>query len=291
MLKILLTGRSGFIGRNLMEYFTRMPNKYCIDSPSHSQLDLTDESEVKKFLERGNYDVVLHAAMYNRDYNHPDMLSESLRIFFNLEKCSSLYGRMFYFGSGAEFDKTQDMINIKEDEFGSSIPKNYYGLAKYIMGRLALESHNIYNLRLFAVYGRYEHWPTKFISNACCRALYGMPVTIQRNVVFDYLYIDDLCRIVEEFIKITPKYRHYNVASGRKTDLCSLAEKVIKISGKDLDIMVAEPGFKPEYSANIKRMLGEISCNFTDIDTGIRLLYNWYEDNISLIDKTVLVKQ
>ena len=53
MLKILLTGRSGFIGRNLMEYFTRMPNKYCIDSPSHSQLDLTDESEVKNSLNGG----------------------------------------------------------------------------------------------------------------------------------------------------------------------------------------------------------------------------------------------
>lgn len=221
--------------------------------------------------------------MYNKDFNHPNMLSDSLRIFYNLEKYNDYYGKMYYFGSGAEFDKTSDISNIREQEFGKSIPKNYYGFAKYIMNREAIKSKNIYNLRLFGVYGRYEDYRTKFISNAICRTLLDKSITIKQNVYFDYLYVDDLCIIVEKFLNIEPKYHDYNICSGEKIDLYSLGEKVLDISEKCLDIIIDKDGLNYEYTASNQRMINEIRYELTNIDIGIKGLYNWYKDNKNII--------
>lgn len=287
MKKIFLTGKTSFIGRNLFEYLSSFKNEYDIYAPSHAELDLTNEEAVENVLEKGQFDIIIHAAMYNKIFDHPDMLTKSLRIFYNLEKYSCLYGKMYYFGSGAEFDKTIDIKNVSEEDFGRSVPKNYYGFAKYIMSKQARASNNIYNLRLFAVYGKYEDWKTKFISNSIYRTIFDMPITISQNVIFDYMYIDDLCKIVKKFIYITPKYHQYNICSGKKVDLYTLAEKVLKTSKKDLEIILAKEGFKPEYTASNERMMREIQHKFTDIDIGINLLYKWYEENNEVLMKGV----
>lgn len=288
MKKIFLTGRTSFIGKNLLNYLNSYKNEYSIFAPNHLELDLTDELAVKKVLENEKYDFVIHAAMYNKIFDHPNMLTESLRIFYNLEKYSNLYGKMFYFGSGAEFDKSIDIVNVSEEEFGGSIPKNYYGFAKYIMNKQAQASNNIYNLRLFGVYGQYEHWQTKFISNACCRAVLGLPITLTQNALFDYIHIDDLCKAIRRFLCTTPTYHDYNVCSGKKVDLYSLAKKVVSISSKELEIIVAKDGFKNEYTASNKRMLSEFDIELTNVDDGIRQLYEWYHQNIKMIDKNKL---
>jgi UDP-glucose 4-epimerase len=288
MMKILLTGKSSFIGKSLYEYLSGFKNEYTIYAPLHSELDLTNEDKVGTVLKKEKFDIIIHAAMYNKNFDSYNMLSESLRIFYNLEKYSDFYGKMYYFGSGAEFDKTIDINSVVEEEFGKSIPKNYYGFAKYIMAKQADKSSNIYNLRLFAVYGKYEDWKTKFISNAIGRTIFDMPITISQNAVFDYMFIDDLCKIVRQFISITPRYHQYNICSGKKIELYSLAQKVLNTSGKKLDIVVAKNGLKPEYTASNNRMNREIKCYLTDIDTGINLLYDWYKQNIQLIDKSRL---
>jgi UDP-glucose 4-epimerase len=288
MMKIFFTGKTSFIGRNLLEYLSNFSGAYNIYAPSHFELDLTDEEAVTKVLKEGKFDVVIHAAMYNKIFDHPNMMTESLRIFYNLEKNNELYGKMYYFGSGAEFDKTIDISSASEEDIGRCIPKNYYGLAKYIMSKQAIASNNIYNLRLFAVFGKYEDWKSKFISNACCRSIFDLPITIAQNVIFDYMYIDDLCEIVEKFLYITPRYHDYNICSGKKISLNAIAQKVVLKKGKNLDISISNEGCKPEYTGSNKRMLKEIDFEFADIDKCISALYDWYESNIELINRSML---
>ncbi len=60
-----------------------------------------------------HFDVVINAAVCNklRTSAKADKseIEQDLRMFFNLEKYSNLYGKMLYFGSGAEYDKAQDI--------------------------------------------------------------------------------------------------------------------------------------------------------------------------------------
>ena len=58
-MKILVTGGSGLVGKNLVETFS---NNHTVLSPSHSELDLLDYSSVFHYLENQNPDVIIHCA-------------------------------------------------------------------------------------------------------------------------------------------------------------------------------------------------------------------------------------
>ncbi len=289
-MKILITGSTGFIGKNLKE---RLKN-HDIISLCHQELDLLDANSVEKFFKQAYFDVIIHASNINNTRNKLvtpyDSLDGNLRMFFNLEHYKDCYGKMYYFGSGAEYDMQHYVPMMKEDYFGTHIPTDPYGFSKYIMSKSCTKDSNIYDLRLFGVYGKYEEWERRFISNAICRALKGMDITIQKNVFFDYLWIDNLCDIMQWFIENKPKHHHYNVCRGSKIDLYSLACMVREILDIDCNIVVGEPGWKPEYTGDNARLLEELgNFRFTGFEESIFELCEFYKEHIDKIDESQLI--
>jgi GDP-L-fucose synthase len=293
---ILIVGASGFIGKNLYEYLNKNKDKYNIFIPSSRELNAIDEDQVNSILEKVYFDVIINSAVHNcgaKKYkDSTKMLEYNMRMFYNFEKNHDLYGKMIYLGSGAEFDKRNNICSVKEEEFDKNIPVDDYGFAKYIVAKSIESSENIYNLRLFGIYGKYEYWQSKFISNICCKAIKNIPISIRQNVYFDYLFIEDFCRIIEWFIENKPKYKSYNVTTGEKIDLLTLAQKVLRISGKDLPLYVCKEGLAKEYSSNNDRLISEIgNFQFTNIDEAIKKVYDWYVDNEEIIDLYPLLYQ
>lgn len=277
-MKIFISGGTGFIGRNLKE---QLNNKYELYAPTSSELDLLDEDKVFSYIKQHNFDVVIHAATWNATRNSPKDLAKvlpyNLRMFFNLAMCSNLYGKMIYYGSGAEYDRRHWIPKMKEDYFDTHVPVGDYGFSKYIMAKYTEKSKNIYNLRLFGVFGKYEDWEIRFISNACCKAIWDLPITIKQNVFFDYLYVDDLVKITEWFLENEPREKAYNVCSGRTYDLLTLARKVLNASGKKLEIVIQQTGCGMEYSGDNTKLLQEMGgYAFQEIDDSINELYHWY---------------
>ena len=110
-------------------------------------------------------------------------------MFFNIARCNEFFGKMLYFGSGAEFGRPNWIPLMPESYFDVYVPDDPYGLSKYIMTKHTYEATNIYNLRLFGVAGEKDDWRYRFISLASCKAAYDMPITFRQNVFFDFLYI------------------------------------------------------------------------------------------------------
>ena len=279
--KLLIVGASGFIGQNLKEYLEKEKDLYEIYAPTRKEFDISDEQEVKNQLKKQYYDVIIHAVVYNpRVGSNKDAskeLDKNLRMFFNFERYQSFYGKMLYFGSGAEFDKRDEISMINEDSFGNGIPETDYGFYKYIINKAIKNSENIYNLRVFGLFGKYENWRRTFISGACCKALKNIPITIRQNVYFDYMYIDDFCKIVKWFIDHDVRHRTYNITTGKKIDLISIAGMIKKISKKDIPVYVCKEGLANEYSASNQRLLNEIhSFTFSPMEDAIQDLYIWY---------------
>ena len=290
MKKILISGSSGFIGKNLVE---QLSNSYVLYYPTGKELDLFNKDLVQEFLHEHRFDVIIHSANRNntrRNITQYDSLDGNLRMFFNLQRCSKLYGKMIYFGSGAEYDNRHYIPKMKEEYFDQFVPSDPYGFSKYIMAKSCEKDDNIYELCLFGVYGKYEEWERRFISNAICRALKGMDITIQKNVRFDYLWVDDLVEILRWFIENEPNEKRYNVCRGESIDLYSLATIVKRTLGINNPIVVGEDGWKPEYSGNNSRLLKEMGeFQFTSFEKSISILCDYYKDIIDTIDETKLI--
>jgi GDP-L-fucose synthase len=209
-------------------------------------------------------------------------------MFFNLARGKEYFGRMFSFGSGAEFSRENWKPKMKESYFDQYIPSDQYGYSKYIMTKYIQSTDKIYNLRLFGVFGKYEDWRIRFISNACSHAVLDLPVRINQNVFIDYLYVDDLVDIVRRFVEQTPKYKVYNICSGKAHDLMTLAKKVVAVSGKDVEIVVKTAGLGKEYSGDNSLMMSEMEDFVpTPIDSSIKKLYGWYEKNRNMINLNI----
>ena len=292
MKKILITGGSGFIGRNLRE---QLAKNYEIIASSSSELNLLETKEVHNFLSRHCFDVVIHSTTHNATRNsNKDLglvLKNNLLMFYNLARCNKLFGRMIYFGSGAEYNKEKCPPKVREDQFGIYVPRDDYGFSKYISALATEKADNIYDLALFGCFGKYEDWEIRFISNACCKAIFNLDITIKQNVYFDYLYIDDLVKIVDWFINANNlSHKRYNICTSALIDLVTLGRKVKNISGKKINIITREEGCGREYSGNNDRLMKEMGgFQFASIDEAIENLYQWYEANKLLLDKKLLL--
>lgn len=290
-MKVFITGANGFTGRNLSE---QLNNRYALSALNRQELDLLDAQKVLGYLKAHRFDAVIHTATYDAAPKHSTkdpakVLENNLRMFFNLARGQDYFGKMIYFGSGAEFDKPHWKPRMKEEYFDQYLPQDQYGFSKYVMTKYAQVSSNIYNLRLFGVFGKYDDWRTRFISNACCNAVLGEPIVIKQNVTFDYLYIDDLVNLIRWFIENQPVEKIYNVCTAHTFDHLTLAKKIVQLSAKDIEIIIKDKNARIEYSGDNSRLMSEIGgYNFIDMDEALGKLYSWYLENKESINLDAL---
>jgi len=287
-MKILITGGDGFIAKNLIE---KLKDGYTLFSVNRQELNLLDSPGVFNYLKSNQFDVVIHTSTYDAAPKHSTkdptkVLENNLKMFFNLVRCKNYFGKMIYFGSGAEYSREHWVPKMKEDYFDQHVPKDQYGFSKYIMAKYALSSENIYNLRLFATFGKYDDWRTRIIPNVCSHAVLNKPLTINQNKYYDFMYINDLIKIIKWFIDNQPQKKVYNVCTGKATSFKIITEKILKISGKKLDIKIKTKGLGREYSGDNSLLLNELKdFEFSPLDESIKALYKWYELNPQIFEK------
>ena len=81
----------------------------------------------EKFIVNRGYDIVIHGATYDAapefsDKNPNLVLEKNLRMFFNIARCSDHFGKMIYFGSGAEFNRENWTSKMKESYYNENVP-------------------------------------------------------------------------------------------------------------------------------------------------------------------------
>lgn len=254
MQKILILGSTGFIGKSFKEFFLNN-YRYQIIAPLRSELNLENREDCYKFLKRYKPDIIIHSAV------NVNSVEKNINLLFNIMSFNEHYGRLIYFGSGAEYSKKLYKPLMEEDYSKNSFPESGYELSKYLCGREIenCQFNNVFNLRLFGVYGKYERYDLRPVSNNILRALSGLPIKIYQDMKLDYLFIDDLCTLIYKFINLKkPKFKTYNVCSGNPIFLTQLAKIIKDLMNVKKEIVLDNNEFKKEYSGDPSRIFKEL---------------------------------
>ncbi len=240
--KILVTGATGFIGKNLVESLKEKFEVYALilDEKEKNVIPQIDYILWKTFFDReneiktldgkklGKIDTVIHLASYgvNPKDNDIDKMVESnisltKDLILNLERVSCK--NIIFTGSGFEYgDKGK--IKLKEDM--ELNPFSLYGATKvsaFLIGKKLCESLgiNYINLRLFNIFGEYEG-SNRLIPQIINNYLEGKELNFTAgNQVRDYLYIKDIIEVYEMILE-------KNIYNNETYNVCSSEEVTIK---------------------------------------------------------------
>jgi GDP-L-fucose synthase len=288
-MNILITGGSGFIAQSLKKNLV----EYNIFAPNKTELNVLNENELRTFIFGNSIDIIIHTANIGGQKNKLDekqTLKSNLRMFFNISNNAKYVKKVIHLGSGAEYSKEKPIIKVEEDDALNLIPNDDYGFYKSTCSKYIENSDNMINLRIFGCFGEFEDYNYKFISNAIIKNLLKMPITINQNVVFDYIYIDDFVKIVKYFIDNKNIYKVYNASSGNTIDLITICNLINKTSSYKSKINVIKEGLNNEYTSSNSRLKSEFKFfELTSNEEAIKKMYKYFESNLEKIDKSKII--
>ena len=289
MKKILLTGSGGFIGRNILEHFR---TRYDVFAPRSYELNLLDTAAVDDYFRKHQFDAVIHAGCKPGHRNAKDptaLFYSNVRMFENLARQQGRWGKLINLGSGAIYAVSADNRLVGEEEIFTRCGADDHSFCKYVVQKRIESLPCAVDLNIFGIFGKYEDWQIRFISNAICKTLFGLPITLRQNRRFSYLYVNDLMPVLEWLLENTPQYKSYNVTPDTETELLQAAQLVKEISGADVPVIVGKEGYGLNYSGSNARLHAEMPLlSFTPLTTAVKELYQYYLQNKSQLDKALL---
>lgn len=279
-MNILLTGSGGFIGQNLKEY---LKEKYTLFCPRSFELDLTKSDAVKIYFKLHDIDLIIHCGSVGGVRGEEDKVStidENITMVNNLISFKKDETRVILFGSGAMYDKSRDLEKVREAEIGKFLPNDLYGQSKMKIAEIVQNRSDILCLNIFACYG-YNEKSSRFPSYAINQVLKGQDIIINQNVVFDYLFVEDMQRIVEYFINNIPQHKIINITPTQSISLLEIAKLVKEISCSNCKIEIKNPVMNNEYTGDNSILLQEIpNFHFTCMKDGLKKLYSHIEKTL-----------
>lgn len=245
-MKVLVLGGNGFIGKNLSKYLLKkgMDVKVFDSTAPEERLDRIEYIVGNFFEEKDlipylfNIDVVIHAIssinpgnsniLYMQGYNNDFVYSVKLADY------SVKYGfRLVFLSSGGTVYGKQKIMPIKEETLPR--PINHYGNIK-----LCIENtYHIFNtqmnadikiVRIANPYGPGQDYKrgVGFIDAVVKSALQNTVIHIfgDGTVIRDYIYIDDVCAMIEAIIRYKGQEEIFNVGTGVGTSQTQIIEYV-----------------------------------------------------------------
>ena len=254
-MKVLITSRSGYISKVLVRSLSTEHNITVI---GRADLDLTDSFEVDKWFENKLFDVVIHTAINggSRLVKEDDkVLSDNLKMYFNLLKHKAKYNKFISFGSIAE----------------NSLHSSLYGLSKNIISRYIGDEPNFYNLKICGVFDSNEN-DTRFIKSNILRYISKVPQVIHQDKYMDFIYMDDLLSVVNEYIKQDRMPKIIDCVYSKKILLSEISSIINSLDTHKVAVQIDNTGKVMSYVGN-GSVLEDLNLNLLGLEKGIQNTY------------------
>jgi UDP-glucose 4-epimerase len=245
MKNILVTGATGFMGRNLVEKLHSMAYQVSgvdksggmIGDTSIDALDCTNQEALNRYCQGKSFDGIIHLAASVPPSFHGEearqSLLENVQMTINLlEVAREQGGKVFIYASGTSVYGYPDKLPVTEET--PAQPDGFYLLGKFFGELLCQQYQKEYKLpvailRISAPYGpgmRKETVIRKFIKQALLSediTLYGTGSRSQ-----DFTYIEDVTGAIVQAYEAKAT-GIFNVSSGVSTSMKELAETILRV--------------------------------------------------------------
>lgn len=301
MRRLLLSGASGFLGRNCLDALAgsdwevhaadRRPVTGFSGQVTTYEIDILDQREVSELMAEVRPSHLLHLAWTGarpvyRSLENFRWVRGSLRLF---EEFASAGGvRVVALGSGAEYEwGDEDCFEGKTPLDGSTV----YGVCKSALYRLFEALCRETGLsgawpRPFFLYGPYEN-SERFVSSVISALLLGEPARCTHGrQIRDFLYSRDLAGALVHLLSDGFEGA-VNVASGRGVSLAEIAQLIaLKVGGENLLELGALPAPEneaPRVVASIRRLESEVGWRPAhDLDQGLGETIDWWRRELDV---------
>ena len=314
-MKILVTGRAGFIGSNFILYWLdKHPSDSIINldlltyagnlvnlkkiegNPQYKFVkgDITDVELVGKLMEE--VEVVVHfAAESHVDRSilapAPFIKTNVLGTYTLLEAAKNHKIKRFHhistdevFGALSLEDKSRFTEKTKYD------PNSPYSATKAGSDHLVNAYYETYGLPVTITncsnnYGPYQ-FPEKFIPLTITNIIEGRKIPVYGDGLYvrDWLHVEDHCRSIERVL-IDGRVGETYLVGGTTEDISNIEviRKILKIMGKDeglIEYVKDRPGHDRRYAVDWSKIKSELGWQpLYSFDEWLEKTVNWYREN------------
>lgn len=302
-MKILLTGGSGFLGKNICSSIS-----HPITSLSSQIYDLRDPQACRKAIEHNNPDVIIHAAgsvggILINSQNPGKFLYDNLAMGMNMMERTRQYNdryqkniKFIMLGTVCAYPKFTP-VPFKEDDMWNGYPEETnapYGIAKKTLMKLGETYHeqygmNIVNLIPVNMYGPHDHFnltsshviPALILKfyNAIRNSEKEIQVWGTGNASREFLYASDCAEAISKAIESDIGPEPINIGTGKETTIKDLVEEIGQQMGYQGDIVWQsdKPDGQPRRCLDVTRAKEVLGFEAkTDLSTGIKNTIEWF---------------
>jgi UDP-glucose 4-epimerase len=301
-MKILFIGGAGFIGSSLVKEFLK-DDKYEVSviEPSFANVSrlnglkvqifresLNNVESVEKILDENHIETVVHLVStlipgsgyddFNKEFQN--MIFPSIRL---MEFCAKRDIKFVYFSSGGTiYGNRSDMKPFVETD--EQRPISYYGWSKQMMENAILFKNRTEQLKYLIVrpsnpygHGQNLHGKQGIVAVAIGKLLDGKPVEVwgDGSAIRDYIYIDDLAKIIYQLIDRDVLNQAVNIGSGRGYSVNDVLAFLKIISKQDFKIEFenARPMDVSNMVLDTTKMLSYVDVKLTPMLEGMKQFY------------------
>lgn len=294
--KVLITGGTGFIGRNVVaELIKRGYEVHSLVFPPFApeqkglvqyEMNLMDSNAVDKFLSEHHFENLIHLAWYVGKGCHIadqniDWTISTLNLLTSFQK----YGGKTFVGAGTISEYEYKFGYLLEDETPTS-PETLYGESKnsvYKIAKTFCKQHDMKFKwpRIFNLYGPNEK-PQRLMPSVINSCLKGEDVKVSDCLKFqDYLHVEDTARGIVEVFESSLQGA-VNICSGKPVQLRYIVNKIAELTNFKGNILwgAIPAAFGDEVVVGNNDKLKSIgwSPKYT-LDEGLQHTINWWKEN------------